>query len=189
MTSRRFSISRTFASLAIWGCFVTTSAFAQPWSIPALPSGAHVLDGLLGGWTYVERGKGFTATGTWTFSRSADGFVIYDQFRTPNGKGGTAIVVDTFRAFNPTTQTWNFQAVTYQAREIGARSGEWDSGTTVARDGQIVDEIRKGNMISRVRFYDITNERFQCSVATSADAGKTWGKTIRIEAVRSRTER
>jgi hypothetical protein len=117
---RRMTCAAAFCLMA--SINVTAPAVAQQFAIPAIPAETHLLDPLLGRWTYVEDlhdPQHYRASGTWTFSKSADGFVVIDEFRTTNGSGGTAVLVDTFRAYNPTTRSWTFQATIYQAPEIG----------------------------------------------------------------------
>jgi ATP-dependent DNA ligase len=53
------------------------------------------------------------------------------------------------------------------------------------QDGQIFDEVTKGNTIIRAKFYNIRPDRFSCRLDTSNDAGKSWIKPIDIEAVRA----
>ncbi len=175
-------------SLLIAAFTVSAPAAAQDWTIPQVPAATHLLDPLLGRWTYVENlgdSQRYTAKGTWTFARSADGFVVFDEFRTNNGSGGTAVLADTFRAYNPKTGAWTFQATIYQGRAIGLRNGEWDAGVTRVQDGQIFDEVTKGDTIGRARFYNIKNNSFSCTLDTSTDGGTTWVKPIQIEAVRA----
>jgi hypothetical protein len=174
--------------LLIAGVALAASAIAQEWVIPQVSSETHALDSLLGKWTFVEdlhnpqRPK---VTGTWVFNRSADGFMVIDEFRNSNGSGGTAVLAETYRAYNPDKRTWSFQAITYQSPMIGLRNGEWDAGVTRIQDGQIFDEVTKGSKISRVRFYNLRREGFFCAFETSNDSGKTWVNPIDIEAVRA----
>ena len=123
--------------------------------------------------------------GTWTFDRSADGFMVIDEFRNDNGSGGTAVLAETYRAYNPGSRTWSFQGTLYQAPMMGRRNGEWDAGVTRVQDGQIFDEVTKGATINRVRFYNIKRDSFSCVFETSNDSGKTWVNPIDIEAVRA----
>jgi hypothetical protein len=160
---------------------------AQDFAIPAVPSETHLLDSLLGHWSYVEdlHTLNYKPKGTWTFSRAADGFIVLDEFRTDNGSGGTAVIVDTYRAYNPKAKTWSFQTTIYQAPEIGQKNGEWDEGVTRIENGEIFDEITKGATITRARFYNIKKDSFSFRGDTSNDGGKTWVKPVDIEALRT----
>ena len=86
--------------------------------------------------------------------------MVIDEFRTDNGSGGTAILAETYRAYNPEDRNWTFEATLYQASMIGHRNGEWDAGITRVQDGEIFDEVIKGSTINRVRFYKIKKESF-----------------------------
>ena len=166
---------------------MTLPAIAQKWNIPQVPEETHLLDPLLGHWTYVEdlhNPQYSKPTGTWTFSRSADGFMVIDEFRTNSSSGGTAVLAETYRAYNPDDRNWTFQATVYQAPMIGHRNGEWDAGVTRVQDDEIFDEVTKGSTINRVRFYKIKKDSFSCVFETSNDGGKIWVNPIDIEAVR-----
>jgi hypothetical protein len=179
---------RGVAVLLIVGVAVAVSAAAQEWDIPQVTSETHALDSLLGKWTYVEdihNPQYPKITGTWAFDRSADGFMVIDEFRNSNGSGGTAVLAETYRAYNPDKKTWSFQTTIYQSRRIGLQNGEWDAGITRIQDGQIFDEVTKGSKISRVRFYNLKKGSFSCVFETSNDNGKTWVNPIDIEAVRA----
>jgi len=175
------------AFLFLTGLTACLNAVAQNYTIPAIPAETHLLDPLLGKWTYVEdlhSPQHYKPSGTWTFSRGADGFVVSDEFRTDNGSGGTAVIVETYRAYNPATKAWTFQTTIYQAPTIGQKNGEWDMGITRVQHGEIFDEITKGNTITRARFYNIKSDAFSFRLDTSMDGGKTWIKPVDIEAVR-----
>jgi hypothetical protein len=163
-------------------------AVAQQWDIPPVSSETHALDYLLGKWTYVEdlhNPQYPQVKGVWTFNRSADGFMVIDEFRNFSGTGGTAVLVETYRAYNPDNKTWSFQTAGYQSRMIGLRNGVWDAGVTRIEGGQIFDEVTKGSTISRARFYDLKGNSFSCVFETSNDGGKTWVHPVDIEAVRA----
>jgi len=153
---------------------MTGIGVTQSFTIPAVPAETHLLDPLLGHWTYIEdlhNPQHYKANGAWTFTRGADGFVVFDEFRTGNGSGGTAVLAETYRAYNPKTKTWSFQATVYQAPEIGPKNGEWDQGVTRIQEGEILDEITKGDLMTRVRFYNIKKDSFSCRFSPAVWAG------------------
>lgn len=159
----------------------------QDWPLPELTADTHALDSLLGKWTFVQdlhNPQYPKLKGTWTFSRGGDGFMVFDEFRTDNGSGGTAFLGETYRAYNPKTKTWSFRATQYINPQFGL-SGEWDAGTTRFERGDIIDEIPKGSTISRFRFYNIKPDSFSLVGETSKDGGKTWANTMNIECVRA----
>jgi opacity protein-like surface antigen len=174
--------------LVVVSVALAMSAVAQQWDIPPVSSETHALDSLLGRWTYVEdlhNPQYPQVKGLWTFYRSADGFMVIDEFRNFNGTGGTAVLVETYRAYNPDKKTWSFQTAGYQSRMIGLKNGEWDAGVTRIQDGQIFDEVTKGSTVTRARFYNLKKGSFSCVFETSNDGGKTWVNPVDIEAVRA----
>jgi hypothetical protein len=176
-----------FAMLLMLGIAVSSSAFAQDWSLPPLPAETHVLDSLLGKWKVSQVGHTpqFTAKGTWTFSRMADGFMVFDEYRTDNGTGGTAFLGETYRAYNLEKNAWTFEATQYAARQITSKNGEWDAGTTRFENGEIIDEVQKGAIINRFRFHNIKKNSFSVIGENSKDGGKTWVNTMDIDCVRA----
>jgi hypothetical protein len=176
------------ALLVVVAVAVALSAIAQEWDIPQASPETHALDSLLGKWTFVQdlhNPQYPRVKGTWTFNRSGDGFMVIDEFRSFNTSGGTALLAETYRAYNPEKKTWRFQAIIYESPMIGQRNGEWDAGATRIQDGQIFDEVTNGPRISRARFYHLQRDSFSCVLDTSNDSGKTWVHPIDIEAVRA----
>jgi hypothetical protein len=77
-------MSRMMRGVVAFVVAVAVSAVAQQWDIPAVSSETHALDSLLGKWTYVEdlhNPQYPQVKGVWTFNRSADGFMVIDEFR------------------------------------------------------------------------------------------------------------
>jgi hypothetical protein len=113
--------------------------------------------------------------------------LVRDPLRavSPASGGGTAVLAETDRAYNPDKRTWSFQATTHPSPMIGRRNGEWDAGITRTQDGQIFDEVTKGPTITRARFYNLKRDSFSCVFETSNDSRKTWFNPIDNEAVRA----
>jgi hypothetical protein len=172
------------------GAAVAVSATSQEPVLPQPLAETHALDSLLGKWTFVEELHNPQyppkLKGTWTFDKSGDGFMIIDEFRSFNTSGGTALLGETYRAYNPDKKTWSFQATIYESPMIGRRNGEWDAGVTRFRDGEIFDEITKGSTITRGRFYSLNRDSFSFVFDGSNDNGKTWVNPIDIEATRAK---
>ena len=168
---------------------LSTPALAQDWTLPQATAETHAFDSLLGKWNFVQdlhNPQYPKAKGVWTFSRIGDGFMIFDEYRTDNGSGGTVFLGETYRAYNPDTKTWSFRATQYASPRIGLKSGEWDAGTTRFENGDIIDEIPKaGAVINRFRFYNIKRDSFSLAGETSKDGGKTWSNVTDIECVRA----
>ena len=180
-------ITYSCAMLLMLGIAVTGPAVAQDWSLPPLPAETHALDPLLGKWNFSQEGHipQFKAKGTWTFSRMADGFMIFDEYRTDNGSGGTVFLAETYRAYNPEKNAWTFEATQYAAPKLALKNGEWDAGSTRFGNGDIIDEVLKGAVINRFRFYNIKKNSFSLIGETSRDGGKTWANTMDIDCVRA----
>jgi len=176
-----------FVMLLMLGVVVSRPALAQDWALPPLPAETHALDSLLGKWNFLQEGHipQFKAKGTWTFSRGGDGFMIFDEYRTDNGSGGTAFLAETYRAYNPEKNAWTFEATQYAAPKLALKNGEWDAGRTRFENGDIIDEVPKGALINRFRFYNIKKNSFSLIGETSRDGGKTWVNTMDIDCVRA----
>lgn len=150
----------------------------------------HAWDSLLGKWTFSQQihNPEVNLKGTWTFSRTGDGFMIFDEYRTDNGAGKTLFLGETYRTYNPDKKTWAFEATQYATPMMGLKDGEWDAGTTRFENRDIIDEIPKGSEISRYRFYNIKSDSFSVVGEKSKDDGRTWVGTMDIECVRAQHE-
>jgi hypothetical protein len=157
-------------------------------TLPPLTEETHAWDPLLGKWNFSQQihNPEVNLKGTWTFSRMGDGFMIFDEYRTDNGAGGTLFLGETYRAYNPDKKIWTFEATQYVApNKMGLKDGEWDAGTTRFENGDIIDEIPKGTEISRYRFYNIKRDSFSVVGEKSKDDGKTWSNIADIECMRA----
>jgi hypothetical protein len=195
-------MSRMMCRFAVFvlGIAVVTPLFAQDqtqppltekirtWTLRPLTEETHAWDALLGKWNFSQQvhNPEVTLKGTWTFSRMGDGFMIFDEYRTDNGAGGTLFLGETYRTYNPDKKTWTFEATQYATPHfMGLKDGEWDAGTTRFENGDIIDEIPKGAEISRYRFYKIKSDSFSVVGQKSKDGGKTWVDTMDIECMRA----
>jgi hypothetical protein len=156
-------------------------------TLPPLSEETHAWDSLLGKWNFSQElhNPEIKLRGTWTFSRMGDGFMIFDEYRTDNGEGGTLFLGETYRAYNPDKKTWAFEATQYATLRSGLKNGEWDAGTTRFENSDIIDEIPKGAEISRYRSYNIKRDSFSVVGEKSKDGGRTWVGTMDIECVRT----
>ena len=189
---------RCFAVLLILGIAVIAPLLAQDRKPPSteemrtltlrpLTEETHAWDSLLGKWNFSQQihNPEVNLKGTWTFSRMGDGFMIFDEYRTDNGAGGTLFLGETYRAYNPDQKAWTFEATQYATPKAGLKDGEWDAGTTRFENSDIVDEIPKGAEISRYRFYNIKRDSFSVVGEKSKDGGKTWVNAMDIDCVRA----
>ncbi len=153
-------------------------------STPAPPPEASQFDFLIGVWDIVSEpnipGVPERVRGRWTAKKSADGFMVVDEYRVFDGEGGTAYLGETYRVFNPSAKRWEF-------RFVEPFSGTWHEGTAV----KVGDEMHltqgtpQGGGMSKIRYYDIRPDRFSWMSERSRDGGKTWTKGARIEATRT----
>jgi hypothetical protein len=160
----------------------------RTWTLRPLTEETHAWDSLLGKWNFSQQihNPEVTLKGTWTFSRMGDGFMIFDEYRTDNGAGGTMFLGETYRTYNPDKKTWAFEATQYATPHfVGLKDGAWDAGTTRFENGDIIDEIPKGAVITRYRFHDIKHDSFSVVGEQSKDGGKTWVGTMDIDCVRA----
>lgn len=161
----------------------------QDFTFPKITAETHALDPLLGKWNclwdlhsprYKKKAKVI-----WTFASVGDGLMVHDEYRADNGSGGTVFLGETYRAYNPETKTWTFQATQYVSPQSGLKSGEWDAGTTRFEKGGVIDEIPKGSVTTLFRFYPIKRDSFSVVGERSKDGGKTWSTITGIECTRA----
>ena len=146
-------------------------------------------DYLLGRWTYRFQARdpksgqyGPVLTGTWTAEKTHEGMVVEDQFSTQQPDGSHGILM-TYRVYNPTARNWTIQGIATK------RGGPWQPGTAwrVGADRVMVQSNPATNILTRIRYYDITPSRFLWRADGSLDGGKTWmADVMLIEAVRSK---
>ena len=144
-------------------------------------------DFLVGKWTfrYQQRDPatgayGPVVTGEWVGEKSYE-TLFADQFLLVN-RAGVRNATATYRVFNPTRRVWEIQGV-------AVRRGVWQPGVSW-RDGDdrvLVQANPETQTTLRIRYYAITNDRFQWRADGSRDGGKTWMRDIiLIEATRSK---
>jgi hypothetical protein len=146
---------------------------------------ASQFDFLIGVWDIVSEpnipGVPERVRGRWTANKSADGFMVVDEYRVFDDGGETVYLGETYRVFNPSKKRWEF-------RFVEPYSGTWHEGTAV----KVGDEMHltqgrpEGGGMSKIRYYDIRPDRFSWISERSRDGGKTWTKGARIEASRAR---
>ena len=143
-------------------------------------------DFLVGKWTtrYQQRDPvtgtyGPVLTGEWTGEKTYEA-LFADQFRLDRPAGRTATA--TYRAFSSARRLWVIQGVAIQ-------NGVWQPGVSWSdgKDRFVVQENPGTQTTLRIRYYAITNDRFQWRADGSRDGGKTWMRDVLlIEATRSK---
>jgi len=154
-------------------------------SAPAPPPETSQFEFLIGTWDIVSEpnipGVPERVRGRWTAQRSADGFMVVDEYRVFDDQGGTAYLGETYRVFNPSKKQWEF-------RFVEPFSGTWHEGTglKVGNEMHLSQGTPGGGSMSRIRYYDIRPDRFSWISERSRDGGRTWTKGTRIEATRAK---
>lgn len=184
-----------FATLLALGIAVTRPALTQNVSLqsfhlPKITAETHALDAVLGKWNclwdlHSARYKRKVKV-IWTFAGAGEGFMVHDEFRADNGSGGTLFVGETYRAYNPVTKAWTFQATQYVSAQSGMKSGEWDAGTTRFDDDDFTDEISKGAVTTWFRFH-VKRDSFSVVGERSKDGGETRSTITNIECTRAQS--
>ena len=164
---------------------VAGSGAAPDSTVPAPPPEASQFDFLIGAWDIVSEpnipGVPERVRGRWTAQKSADGYMVVDEYRVFDDSGATVYLGETYRVFNPSTKHWEF-------RFVEPFSGTWHEGTGV-RDGKemhLTQGTPGGGSLTKIRYYDIRPDGFSWISERSRDGGKTWTKGARIEATRAK---
>ena len=155
---------------------------------PAPPREVSQFDFLLGAWdidvTLNNPNLPPKARGRWTAQKSADGFMVTDEYRILDDQGKTVYLGETYRVFNPSKKQWEFRYVEPQFGTWHEGTGNWEGGemhltqTNRRPDGS--------QSILKIRYYDITPQHFRWAGERSEDGGKTWKPGARIEATRAK---
>ena len=143
-------------------------------------------DGLIGDWNIhfqskiSEKDYGPARSGTWTFKKSHDGYMVEDEFSLVSPKTGSRSLTLTYRVFNSKKHVWEIEGVD--------RGGDsWLPGTTW-RDGAdllVVEQEPASPQIIRIRYFQISQNHFLWRADISSNGGKTWSlDSWKIEATR-----
>jgi hypothetical protein len=154
-------------------------------SKPVPPPEASQFDFLIGVWDIVSEpnipGVPERVRGRWTAQKSADGFMVVDEYRVFDDRGETAYLGETYRVYNPSHKRWEF-------RFVEPFWGTWHEGTgvKVGDEMHLMQGTPEGGGMSKIRYYDIRPDRFSWISERSRDGGKTWTRGTRIEATRAK---
>ena len=176
--------TRTF--LAAFLLLTAATARASPDSSkPVPPPEASQFDFLIGTWDVVSEpnipGVPAKVYGRWTAQKSADGFMVVDEYRISDGSGGTAYLGETYRVYNPKAKRWEY-------RFVEPFSGTWHEGTAVKEGTEmhLTQGTPGGGGMTQIRYYDISRDHFSWVSQRSRDGGKTWTAGAKIEATRTK---
>lgn len=181
-------LSAVAASPAVlWAQHGGGSAVRPPVTAP--PREAAQFDFLIGQWEVEIRlpAQGLAQrihgaprlSGTWKAWRALDGWGLEDELRIVDGSGNPMTLSHAVRAYDATGRRWTVSALdVYRSRWTSA-TGEWRDGEMHVTGAGTDAEGRAYQ--TRARFHDITPERFRMRQERSADGGRTWEETLRIE--------
>jgi hypothetical protein len=157
-----------------------------------------LFDFLVGAWECESNVRGPDGVvrarpATWVGRYIIDGLCIADEFRQLGPSGEVAMLGQTYRVFNPDSNTWIM-------RWLDALDATWldlgpeDLGGVVVREGTITYKHRRPrgrsgrlvplNSLFRVTFFDINEHGFRWRSELSTDNGETWAEVQTIEARR-----
>jgi hypothetical protein len=157
------------------------------------PREAAQFDFLVGQWELTVRPKisGLAArihgaprlAGTWKAWRAFDGWGIQDELRILDASGNPTSLTHAMRFYDANAKQWTqTQLDVYRGRFISA-AGTW-SGNQLTLTSRGTDQEGRA-IVSRIRFYDITETSFRFRQDRSLDDGKSWDEgTVHIEARR-----
>jgi hypothetical protein len=126
-------------------------------------------DFLVGTWSFRfqqmgENGYRPVEDGIWTIRKIHDGLVIEDVWRKEETDNPTI----SYRIYDPVLERWNLQG-------FRPRTGTWDPGVSWS-DGshRFVVQTFGGQVLARIRYFDIGPDSFRWRADGSLDQGKTW---------------
>ncbi len=152
-----------------------TGAQPQP---PCQSEAAKQFDFWLGTWRGTWTQDSETKTALNVVNRSHDGCVVTEQFREDQARGlvGTSVSV-----WNPRTSQWQQTWVDNQGSYLAFTGGLEGATMTLAREVKTKD----GKALrERMRFTDVTRDRFVWFWEQQIDEEKTWTVQWRIEYAR-----
>ncbi|MGH2608645.1 MAG: hypothetical protein ACRDHF_06095 [Tepidiformaceae bacterium] len=179
--------SRFLTVLALAGGVAMAADAARPG-----PAGPTDFDFLEGRWNVVynnaQPGIPPDVTGTWTARKEADGRVLYDEFRLFGPNRETVVLGTTYRVFDHVEKKWDMRYVGLSLiGEDGVvrHPAHWAELSAWREGSRLRVDQRRGRVLLRITYYDMSEDHFRWQADVSTDGGKTWTKEqIRIEATR-----
>ncbi len=189
------SVRRAIALIALAAMPSTLTAQhagAAP-AAPSRPREANQFDFLIGKWqlqvrvpppSLAARIHGMPKmVGTWTASRALDGWGIQDEMQITDEAGNPKAMSHSVRVFDVTAGRWSLSLLDVYRTRFTSATAEWKDGQ-MHQSAQSTDAEGKP-VVSRTRFYDITQAAFKFQQDRSTDGGKTWTEgALKIEAKR-----
>ena len=121
--------------------------------------------------------------GTWKAWRAVDGFGIEDELRISDESGNPKTLAHAVRVYDAVRRHWTTSTLDVYRAAFGTSTGEWaENQMTATLRGTDTDGRPS---MTRTRFSDITPTSFRFIQERSADDGRTWTETLRIQAKRT----
>jgi hypothetical protein len=174
-------------TIAICLLLIGVSLAQKPAAVSVPPEGSQ-FDFLIGTWNLQVQPNipnvPPKVSGKWTAQKSADGYMIVDEYRLFDDAGNTAYLGETYRVYNPQSKEWEF-------RYVEPYRGTWHEGTGRMENGEmhlLQKTVRPDGSESllKIRYFNISDNHFSWSSERSSDGGKTWTKGGSIEATRTK---
>jgi hypothetical protein len=158
----------------------------------SIPGEAKQFDFLVGQWELVVKPQAVglgqrihgvpKMLGTWKAWRALDGWGITDELRITDESGNPRGLSHATRMFDATSRRWTISTADVYRSVFTSSTAEWkDNRMNVASRGT---DAEGKPYSSRTRYYDITPSSFRFLQERSFDDGKTWNRTLIIEAKR-----
>ena len=124
------------------------------------------------------------SAGTWSARRTHDGLVIEDEFSLINARDGSRSLTLTYRVYNQARKTWEIAGVSAKRGSPWAPGVSWSDG----KDRYVVQTYPGDpELITRIRYYNVSADHFLWRADGSTDGGKTWIRDFwKIEANRAK---
>jgi hypothetical protein len=101
-------------TIAICLLLIGVSLAQKPAAVSVPPEGSQ-FDFLIGTWNLQVQPNipnvPPKVSGKWTAQKSADGYMIVDEYRLFDDAGNTAYLGETYRVYNPQSKEWEFRYV------------------------------------------------------------------------------
>jgi len=172
----------------------TLLAAQHPCAAPArsAPAEAKQFDFLIGQWELVVKPQAANLgqrihgvpkmLGTWKAWRALDGWGVIDELRITDESGNPRSLTSATRMYDATARRWIVSSADAYRGTFSPATSEWAGGAMTAMSRGTDAEGKPFR--SRSRYSRITPTSFTFEQERSSDDGKTWSRTLTIEAKR-----
>jgi len=169
-------------------------AAQHPGAAPArsAPAEAKQFDFLIGQWELVVKPQAVNLgqrihgvpklLGTWKAWRVLDGWGIIDELRITDESGNPRSLTSATRMYDATARRWIVSSADAYRGTFSPATSEWTGGAMTAMSKGTDAEGKP--ILTRSRYWSITPTSFKFEQERSTDDGKTWNRTLTIDAKR-----